>query len=106
MGQGGSKRSVSAAIFADAKRFHFGGLPGLRVDEVPAILQRGEEVLRRDDPRHVLNGGNGAPVVKFKNINLFDPAEAVSQGLSTQVGEKAVLNVLMRNKSAVKTALA
>jgi len=42
--------------FAGAERFHGGGYPGLRPDEVPAILQRGERVLSR---REVAGGQRG-----------------------------------------------
>lgn len=41
------QRLVPALAFAGAPRFHDGGLAGLRADEVPAILQRGEMVLSR-----------------------------------------------------------
>ncbi|CUA90394.1 tape measure domain [Chelatococcus sambhunathii] len=41
------QRLVPAFAFAGAPRFHDGGLAGLRADEVPAILQRGEMVLSR-----------------------------------------------------------
>jgi hypothetical protein len=43
----GHGRSVSAAAFAGARRYHGGskGIGGLRSDEVPAILQRGEMVI-------------------------------------------------------------
>lgn len=54
---GGQQRAVPALAFAGAPRFHDGGLPGLKRNEVPAILERGEEVLTRRDPRNVLNGG-------------------------------------------------
>lgn len=47
VGSGGSPSMVPAAVFADAPRFHNGGFPGLRHDEVPAILQTGEQVLSR-----------------------------------------------------------
>ena len=40
-------RMVPAMAFADAPRMHSGGVAGLRPDEVPAILQRGERVLSR-----------------------------------------------------------
>lgn len=42
-------RLVPAALFAGAPRMHSGGWAGLRPDEVPAILQRGERVLSRAD---------------------------------------------------------
>ncbi|MAU59156.1 MAG: phage tail tape-measure protein [Parvibaculum sp.] len=41
------QRLVPALAFAGAPRFHDGGVAGLRADEVPAILQRGEMVLSR-----------------------------------------------------------
>jgi hypothetical protein len=40
-------RMVPAAAFAGAPRMHSGGWAGLRPDEVPAILQKGERVLNR-----------------------------------------------------------
>lgn len=48
---------VSPLAFIGAQRYHGGGLPGLRRDEVATILKRREEVLGVDDPRNVLNGG-------------------------------------------------
>jgi len=47
VGAGGPMRRVPALAFADAPRMHAGGWAGLRPDEVPAILQRGERVLSR-----------------------------------------------------------
>ena len=41
------QRLVPALAFAGAPRLHTGGMAGLRPDEVPAILQRGEMVLSR-----------------------------------------------------------
>ena len=38
---------VPALAFTGAPRLHDGGMAGLRADEVPAILQRGEMVLSR-----------------------------------------------------------
>ena len=63
--------------FAGARRMHSGGLAG---NEVPAILQRGEEVLTADDPRHRGNaggkGGGGGPVTVTNNFN-FPPGTDV-----------------------------
>jgi Lambda phage tail tape-measure protein (Tape_meas_lam_C) len=51
---GGVKRAVPALAFANAPRMHGGNRSvGLRPDEVPAILQRGERVLSRQE---VANG--------------------------------------------------
>lgn len=61
-GPGPTKR-VPALAFAGAPRLHDGGVLGLRSNEVPAILQRGEEVLTRDDPRHRANAQGAVTVV-------------------------------------------
>jgi hypothetical protein len=53
------KRQVPAMAFAGAERFHGGGYPGLRPDEVPAILQRGERVLSRREVAEGQRGGDG-----------------------------------------------
>jgi hypothetical protein len=45
------QRLVPALAFAGAPRLHGGGVAGLRPDEVPAILQKGERVLSRAETR-------------------------------------------------------
>src|SRR5512134_681059 len=48
VGQGAPPtRMVDPALFLGAPRYHVGGYPGLKADEMPAILQRGERVLSR-----------------------------------------------------------
>ena len=49
VGAPGPGRMVPAMAFADAPRMHSGGWAGLKPDEVPAILQRGERVLSRSE---------------------------------------------------------
>ena len=103
-------RSVAAGVFAGAARFHSGGLPGLKPDEVPAILQRGEEVITRDDPRHVLNGGGSggqaaqqqAPIQVINTLDVDQMAQAV---LSSPSGARRVVNLIRANKTEVKTIL-
>lgn len=60
IGYGGSSKPVSPLAFIGAPRYHGGGLPGLRRDEVAFIGLKGEEVLAKNDPRNVLNGGKNA----------------------------------------------
>lgn len=103
-GQDGRLALARPEWFSNMLRFHDGGIPGLRQNEIPAILERGEEVLTRDDPRHVANGGGGA-APNIKIVNTIDARDAVSQGLNTKVGEKALLNVIRMNSRAVKVAL-
>ena len=103
-------REVSTNWFANAPRFHDGGLPGLKRDEVPAILQKGEQVLSKDDPNNILNGAgqqSAAPAqpMGVKIVNTFDASDVVSQGLSTAAGEQAIINVVRSNRSAIKNLL-
>jgi len=58
VGSSGPSRMVPAMAFAAAPRMHSGGAVGLRHDEVPAILQRGERVLsRREAQSYGAEGG-------------------------------------------------
>ncbi|WP_290889367.1 tape measure protein [Arenimonas sp.] len=65
----GSRRQIDPAAFSLAPRFHSGGVVGLRSNEVPAILERGEEVLTRADPRHRANGGGAANISVGITVN-------------------------------------
>jgi hypothetical protein len=66
---------VPAMAFAAAPRMHGGGMAGLRHDEVPAILQRGERVLSRREAAGY--GGASVPTVNV-TINARD-AESFRQ---------------------------
>lgn len=61
-------RPVHPAVFESAPRYHRGGIAG---DEVPAILQRGEEVIPRDEVRARRRGSGGGPLVV--QHNTFNP---------------------------------
>ncbi|MAU52231.1 MAG: phage tail tape-measure protein [Roseovarius sp.] len=73
VGSAGPSRLVPAMAFAAAPRMHSGGWAGLKPDEVPAILQRGERVLSRREAQ-AYGGGGGVTV----NINTRD-AESFRQ---------------------------
>jgi hypothetical protein len=67
VGRDGDQRPVSPFVFHTAKRLHEGGVPdaaaaapGLKPNEVPAVLLREEEVLTRKDPRHRANIASAA----------------------------------------------
>ena len=68
-------------------RYHTGGISGLRPDEVPAVLQRGEEVLTANDPRHRDNGGAGGVVVNVNFPNARNTDEARQAG--SEIAAKA-----------------
>ena len=104
-----TRRTVDPGIFAGAMRFHTGGIPGLGPNEVPAILERNEEVLTRSDPRHRMNGGlnPGTPASGGKTtvVNVFDAAAAMEAALQTPAGERVILNHVSNNQQAWKSAL-
>jgi len=106
VGNGGTKRAVMPGVFANAVRYHEGGIPGLAPNEVPAILEKGEEVLTRDNPRHALNGGAaGGGGMNLKIVNTFDAGDVVSQAMGTEVGQTAILNDVRSRPGEYKAAL-
>lgn len=102
---GGSSRSINPMLFAGAMRYHGGGLAGLAPDEVPAILLRNEEVLTEDDPRHRKNGGLGGSRGSMKVVNVFDPADALERGLTSESGEQVFFNFFRRNAETFKALM-
>ncbi len=55
VGRSNRGMSVDPAVFNSAHRYHSGGIPGLKPNEVPIIALDDEEVLTRSDPRHRYN---------------------------------------------------
>lgn len=105
VGAGGTIRQVNPALFAAAPRYHSGGVAGLKPGEVPAILQTGEEVLARNDPRNAMNGGGQAQQGGgTRIINVIDP-NLVSDYMTSSSGEQTILNVLQRNAGSVRQIL-
>lgn len=104
------KNAVSPSLFIGAPRFHDGGLPGLKSDEVPIIAQKGEQILSKDDPNNIMNqgsgGGSGASNPQdIRVINAIDSASVVAAGLNAPENSKVILNYIKANKQAVKQVL-
>lgn len=104
------KTSVSPSLFAGAPRFHDGGLPGLKSDEVPIIAQKGEQILSKDDPNNILNQGSGgggqmSSPQNIRIVNAIDSASVVSEGLNSPQNDKLIINYIKANKQAVKQIL-
>lgn len=99
-------RTVSPLWFSNALRYHDGGIAGLKPNELPSILERGEEVLTRDDPRHRANGGSvSSSPVNVKVVNAIDSSSVVAEGLNKGEGQKAILNFMRANKKQIKSVL-
>ena len=88
---------------------HTGGVVGLAPDEVPTILQKGEEVLAKDNPRNVMNGGAaGDPNVAVAGptiYNLVDQDSLTQAVMSNPAAGPAIVNFIKANKRQVKQIL-
>lgn len=101
-------RTVPQAWFANAPRYHAGGVVGLSANEVPAILQRNEEVLSASDPRNVLNGGGlsrQAPSAKSARFVLVDDRSRVAEAMAGAEGEEVTMVHLRRNLPTIRQLL-
>ncbi|MCC8185012.1 tape measure protein [Cloacibacillus porcorum] len=106
VGSGGTPTLVSPSVFANAPRMHGGGIAGLRSDEVPAILQRGEVV----QPKGARSGsaGNGGDSYQI-TIQAID-TQSIIQMFQQNKGtlESIIVNGLQRGgalRTAVKGAM-
>lgn len=102
------RNNVDPSMFVGAPKFHEGGVPGLAKDEYAAILQRNEEVLSADNPRNILNGGGrseaSTPMQQAVNIvNTLNADDLANAVFGTAGFNKAIVNVIRSERSAVKT---
>lgn len=108
VGAYGRKRQIRISDFANVPRYHDGRVGiGLGPNEHRAILETGETVLSKDDPDNPVNGGPRrasapAPQLNLKVVNLFDKEAAAAEMLNTRAGERAILNVIDNNPSAIQ----
>ena len=80
VGLSGHQRQVPALAFAGAPKLHTGGWAGLRPDEVPTILQRGERVLNRREAAHYSRVGQSSGGV---TVNI--DARGAQMGVAEQI---------------------
>lgn len=83
VGSPGPGRRVPALAFAGAPRLHAGGWAGLRPDEVPAILQRGERVLSRAELARGLGSGAG-----MGGVTISIDARGAQAGVAAEIDAK------------------
>jgi tape measure domain-containing protein len=108
-GSSGMVRSgVPASVWANAPRYHNGtnGPLGLRADEHAAILQKGEEVLSKDNPRNVLNGGGKASSAGggsngIRQVLAIGDTE-IAKAMAGSAGEDTVMTHLKANITTVR----
>ncbi|MFM2350958.1 MAG: hypothetical protein RIR04_1924, partial [Pseudomonadota bacterium] len=80
VGAGTVMRSLPTSLFAAAPRMHAGGWAGLKPDEVPAILQRGERLLSRREAQGYGQAGEMAP-----NVTVNIDARGAQMGVAEQI---------------------
>jgi hypothetical protein len=99
-------RTVYPSWFEHAPRYHSGYSPiGLGPRERAAILQDGEEVLARDNPRNILNrirsASGGAQDINIRNVLIDDPAR-IPAAMQSAPGERATMATLIKNAATVR----
>lgn len=99
VGNSGSwSRNLNPLLFGTAPRYHTGGFAGLAPDEVAAVLQKGEEVITENDPRHTRNGGRqrGAGGVDRVIINNYTDAQPRTEERPNASGGRDLIVTLKR----------
>lgn len=99
------QRGMNPGWFNNAPRFHSGGLPGLKSDEVPAILQKGEQVLSKDDPNNIMNMSNsqsGSRSPQNMRFVFVDDRSKIPEAMNSAEGEQTVLQIIKRNAPSVR----
>lgn len=109
VGSGNMTKRVSPGAFANAIRYHTGGMAGFAPNEIPIIAKKGEEIITQDDPRHMLNGGGSkgaaTPDRDQTIINALDGSSFLEQALNSAAGQEVLVNYLSANRETVQSIL-
>ncbi|MBA2881836.1 hypothetical protein HNR65_002167 [Desulfosalsimonas propionicica] len=92
VGKDGTPGIAPTGLWNNAPRLH----NGLAPDEFPAILQRGERVI----PKNQTQGSGGQQQVNLKNINVLDPS-IVGDYMATNEGEQLIMNIVQKNRDSI-----
>lgn len=98
-----ARRLVNPAIFANAVRYHSGGVAGLKPNEVPTILEKGEHVLTAQQAA-AQKTANNAGMGSIRNILVTDP-NFVPDAMATSEGEKVLVTFIRKNKASIRQML-
>lgn len=104
------KRSgVSPTAFIGAARYHNGGVAGLRPNEVPTILEKGETVRTQQQEAALqaalaAGGGGMSGQMNIRNVLVMDQNE-IPNAMQGSVGEKVVMAHVMKNIPTIKQSL-
>lgn len=98
----GPTRQVSPLLFANAPRYHSGGIAGIKPNEVPTILEKGEGVFTKEQMAAM---GGGSQSQQPLSIALVDDRKSYENYLASNAGGKTVLMHIQQNAQAVKRLL-
>lgn len=108
IGSSSVSRMAASSLFANAPRYHTGtnGPLGLKPDERAAILQTGEEVLSRDNPRNIMNasrkqGSASAAARPVKQV-LAIGEDQIAQAMQGSAGQDVTLTHIRTNADTIK----
>ncbi len=102
----GPRRGIGASTFTGAARLHNGGMVGLKEGEVPAILEKGEQVLTREQARQqkkdLTGEGNASKTQNLQILNVTDPR---SIGEYISANPDIIVNTIGRRAPEIRRAL-
>ncbi len=91
--------------FAGGGSFIVGGPPGVDRTPVSFTASRGEQVTVSTPDQQKAQSSSTNVQVPVKVVNVFDPNE-VTKEMNSSAGERVILNVISRNRNAVKGSIA
>ena len=84
---GGHNRAVSPGVFNNAPRFHDGGIVGLKSDEVPAILQKGEIVIPKNHSTVAQKRGGDVTIAPVYQIDARGADSGVDEKIQVALSK-------------------
>lgn len=105
-----SRSNVNPAVFANAVKYHGGGVAGLKSNEIPTILEAGETVRTQQQEKALgdkmnASGGGAAAPQTTNIINTIDTESFFAAANSSPTFQKTLLNLIRANKSSVKSII-
>jgi hypothetical protein len=96
---------VPTGTFVGAPRFHEGGIAGLRPNEVPAILQRGEVVIPNTGAALGRQGGGGGSSVAITYAPTINAGDLATKAWVRGVVDRSVGEAVRLSQAGQARAL-
>jgi tape measure domain-containing protein len=106
VGESIGSRPVNPSWFKNATKYHTGGVAGLKSNEIPTILEKGETI-RTEEQEAALaasqKAGSAAPAGAITVNNAIDSESLWASGNNSKTAERVIMNIIKLNKSSVKS---